>query len=48
MPRSGGQPANGRGLKIPSEIDETDNATSLAVRIDDDEVRRVNSAPCRS
>jgi hypothetical protein len=47
VPRSGGQPANGRGLKIPSEIDETDNATSLAVRIDD-EVRRVNSAPCRS
>ncbi|HZA74603.1 MAG TPA: hypothetical protein VE476_17050 [Propionibacteriaceae bacterium] len=47
MPRSGGRPANGRGLKIPAEIDETDNATSLAVRIDGGEVRRLNSAPCR-
>lgn len=34
--------------QLLAETDETDNATSLAVRIDGDEVRRVNSAPCRT
>ena len=30
-----------------AETDETDNATSVAIRIDGTRVRRVNSAPCR-
>ncbi len=38
--------ADPRGLL--AETDETDNATSVAVRIDGTDVRRVNSAPCRS
>jgi Lysyl oxidase len=30
-----------------AETDETDNATSVALRIDGTRVRRINSAPCR-
>ena len=30
-----------------AETNESDNATSVAVRIDGDEARRVNTAPCR-
>jgi Lysyl oxidase len=37
--------ADPRGLL--TETDETDNATSVAVRIDGNGARRVNSAPCR-
>jgi lysyl oxidase len=37
--------ADPRGLL--TETNEADNATSVAVRIDGDDVRRVNSAPCR-